>query len=58
MRQEAKNVEIEIRNAPESVTIDDENNKIDVLSKSLGEINLRYKTVNRKLNLLMKRKRS
>ncbi|WP_214607636.1 hypothetical protein, partial [Mycobacterium tuberculosis] len=36
------------RNAPDSVDIEEENIKIDNLTKSLGEIELRLKTANRK----------
>jgi len=49
-------LEVEIRNAPESVDIDDENNKIDLLTKKLGEIDLRYKTNNKKLSIKMDEK--
>jgi DNA sulfur modification protein DndD len=51
LQQELDSLEIEIRNAPESMNIDEENNKIDLLSKTLGEINLRFKTVNKKLTV-------
>jgi DNA sulfur modification protein DndD len=41
--------ETEIRNAPEAVNIEEENKKIDLLSNKQGEINLRYKTIAKKL---------
>ncbi|MGG3563176.1 DNA sulfur modification protein DndD [Neobacillus rhizosphaerae] len=50
LNQEAESVEIEIRKAPEAVKLDEENNKIDLLTKTLGEINLRLKSINSKLN--------
>jgi DNA sulfur modification protein DndD len=50
LNHEAESVEIEIRNAPEAVKLDEENNKIDLLTKTLGEVNLRLKSINSKLN--------
>lgn len=47
-QQEADALEVEIRNAPEAVNIEEENNKIDFLTKSLGEVNLRAKVLNKK----------
>ncbi len=49
-QQELNDLEMEIRNAPESVSTDEENNKIDLLVRKTGEINLRLKSVNSKLN--------
>lgn len=45
-------LEQEIRNAPESVDITEENNKIDELTKELGELSLRYKANLSKLKRL------
>lgn len=50
LQQELDILEVEIRNAPESVNIEEENNKIDLLSKALGETNLKLKTITKKLN--------
>ncbi|MDM5280708.1 DNA sulfur modification protein DndD [Paenibacillus silvae] len=44
--------ESEIRNAPESVDIEEENEKIDNLTKMLGEVELRLKSATRKINTL------
>ncbi|TWD92191.1 DNA sulfur modification protein DndD [Neobacillus bataviensis] len=49
LQQELDSLEIEIRNAPEAVNIEEENKKIDLLGKKLGEIDLKYKTVSKKL---------
>ncbi|WP_026585252.1 DNA sulfur modification protein DndD [Bacillus sp. J33] len=50
LQQEYDNLEIEIRNAPEAVNVEEESNKIDLLAKKLGEIYLRFKTISSKLN--------
>lgn len=50
LQQKLNSIEIEIRNAPEAVDIKDENRRIDVLTKKQGEINLKIKSVNKKLN--------
>ncbi|WP_043931898.1 DNA sulfur modification protein DndD [Bacillus sp. EB01] len=50
MNQDLNAIEIEIRNAPESVNIEEENQKIDLLVKKVGEYNLRLRSVNVKLN--------
>ncbi|MDY7990286.1 DNA sulfur modification protein DndD [Paenibacillus polymyxa] len=44
--------ESEIRKAPESVDIEEENEKIDNLTKMLGEVELRLKSATRKINTL------
>lgn len=43
-------LEIEIRNAPETIDISAENERIDILTKKLGELNLKYKSIIAKLN--------
>lgn len=48
--------ESQIRNAPESVDIELENDKIDNLTKMLGEVELRLKSVTRKINTLSEEK--
>ncbi|MCU5462898.1 DNA sulfur modification protein DndD [Bacillus cereus] len=47
---ELEALEIEIRNAPETVDISQENERIDILTKKLGELNLKYKSIIAKLN--------
>ncbi|KKK39221.1 ATPase [Mesobacillus campisalis] len=49
-QQDLDRIEIEIRNAPEAVNIDGENKKIDLLVQKSGELNLKLKSVNQKLN--------
>ncbi|WP_339298680.1 DNA sulfur modification protein DndD [Paenibacillus sp. FSL R5-0623] len=44
--------ESEIRKAPESVDIEEENERIDNLTKMLGEVELRLKSATRKINTL------
>ncbi|MCZ8538305.1 DNA sulfur modification protein DndD [Paenisporosarcina quisquiliarum] len=51
LQQSLNSLELEIRSAPESVDLDEENNKIDLLTKKLGEIDLRYKSIMKKLSL-------
>lgn len=53
LSQEYNDLEIEIRNAPESVNLDSENDKIDILTKSLGEIDSKNKAVKKKLRVLL-----
>lgn len=50
LQQELDALEIEIRKAPESVNIDKENNKIDLLTKKLGEFDLKRKAIQKKYN--------
>ncbi|MGD6873735.1 DNA sulfur modification protein DndD [Sutcliffiella horikoshii] len=50
LQQELEALEIEIRKAPESVNIDKENNKIDLLTKKLGEFDLKRKAIQKKYN--------
>ncbi|HDX9588868.1 TPA: DNA sulfur modification protein DndD [Bacillus pseudomycoides] len=50
LNQELEALEIEIRNAPETVDISVENDSIDLLTKKLGEYNLKLKSINAKLN--------
>lgn len=49
LQQEIQSIETEIRNAPEAVDIEDENKKIDILTKKQGELNLKIRSVNKKL---------
>jgi len=53
LNQSLEQVELELRNAPESVNIDEENNKIDLFTKDLGQNALRLKSVNSKLSKLL-----
>ncbi|MBM7691632.1 DNA sulfur modification protein DndD [Peribacillus deserti] len=50
LQQELEALEVEIRNAPESVDIEEENERIDLLTKAVGEKNLRLKSLNLRLN--------
>lgn len=50
LQQQLERIEIEIRNAPEAVNFEEENKKIDHLTKTLGELNLKAKVLNKKLN--------
>lgn len=56
LQQQLNSIEIEIRNAPETVNIEDENKKIDLLGKKVGEYQLRLKTINNKLNIANEQK--
>lgn len=46
---ELESLEIEIRNAPESVDITQENNKIDIYTKKVGEIDIRLQVLRKKI---------
>jgi DNA sulfur modification protein DndD len=48
-QQELNLLEVEIRNAPEAVNIDKENEKIDMLVKKVGVIDNRLKIINAKI---------
>lgn len=48
LEQELQSIEQEIRNAPEMVETEEDNLKLDVYTKKLGEIDLRLKTINPK----------
>lgn len=48
--------ESEIRNAPDSVDIEEENEKIDNLTKMLGEVEMKLKSTVRKINTLSEEK--
>ncbi|WP_404448099.1 DNA sulfur modification protein DndD [Sutcliffiella horikoshii] len=50
LQQELDALEIDIRKAPESVNIDKENNKIDLLTRKLGELDLKRKAIQKKYN--------
>ncbi|MFY4775831.1 DNA sulfur modification protein DndD [Metabacillus sp. RGM 3146] len=52
LSQEFNELDNEIRNAPDTVNIEEENNKIDLLTKSYGEIDSKYKSVMLRLNKL------
>jgi len=52
LENEIVTTENEIRNAPNTVDIEDENNKIDSITKRIGAESLRIKSVNKKLNRL------
>ncbi|USK86063.1 DNA sulfur modification protein DndD [Peribacillus asahii] len=56
LQQDYSALEIEIRNAPEAVNIAEENNMIDHLTTALGEINLRSKTISKKLKNALEEK--
>lgn len=56
LQQELNKLEFEIRNAPESVDIDDENKSIDMLVKTVGEIDLKLKVLNKKLRTAIEEK--
>jgi DNA sulfur modification protein DndD len=50
LQQELHTLEIEIRNAPEAVNIEEENNKIDLLTSKLGEVKLKFSNISKKLS--------
>jgi DNA sulfur modification protein DndD len=50
LTQDIERLEADIRNAPESVDITEENEKLDILTKKLGEIELKLKSVLNKIN--------
>ncbi|AYA76014.1 DNA sulfur modification protein DndD [Bacillus sp. Y1] len=50
LKNELGQIEVEIRNAPESVDISLENNKIDILTMKLGQLNLKNKSLLSKIN--------
>lgn len=56
LENEMSTIENKIRNAPEAVDIEEENNKIDTLTKDAGAISLRIQTYNRKLTRLKNQK--
>lgn len=49
-------IEQELRNAPESVDISEENKVIDIYTRKLGELNLKLKSVNNKIHNLKEAK--
>lgn len=51
LQLEYNELESQIRNAPEAVDLEKENSKIDLLTKKYGEINLRHKAIDNKLNI-------
>ncbi|MDC7721645.1 DNA sulfur modification protein DndD [Priestia megaterium] len=50
LQQELDKLESDIRNAPEAVNIEEENERIDLLVEKSGEINTKFKALNRRLN--------
>ncbi|MEH7158957.1 DNA sulfur modification protein DndD [Neobacillus drentensis] len=50
LQQELNSLEVEIRNAPEAVNIEEENNKIDLLTSKLGEVKLKFNNITKKLS--------
>lgn len=50
LQQEIDLIEKEIRNAPEAVDIEDDNRKIDTLTKKIGALNLKLKAINKKID--------
>ncbi|GAA0503198.1 DNA sulfur modification protein DndD [Salinibacillus aidingensis] len=49
IEEQLRNLEIEIRDAPETVDIEEENKKIDSLTQQIGEFKLRLKTINKRI---------
>ncbi|MED3896436.1 DNA sulfur modification protein DndD [Priestia aryabhattai] len=56
LQQELDKLESDIRNAPEAVNIEEENERIDLLVEKSGEINTKFKALNRKLNNALEEK--
>ncbi|MGG0338153.1 DNA sulfur modification protein DndD [Priestia aryabhattai] len=50
LQQELNKLEFDIRNAPEAVNIEEENKKIDVLVKRSGELESKFRTLNKRLS--------
>jgi DNA sulfur modification protein DndD len=50
LQQELNSLEVEIRNAPEAVNVEEENNKIDLLTSKLGEVKLKFSNISKKLS--------
>ncbi|KPL57689.1 DNA sulfur modification protein DndD [Rossellomorea vietnamensis] len=53
LTQEYNGLEIEIRNAPESVNLEEENDTIDRLTKIVGELDSKHRLINKKLRDLL-----
>ncbi|WP_379135219.1 DNA sulfur modification protein DndD [Paenibacillus sp. sgz500958] len=49
-------IETELRNAPESVDLQNENNKIDMLTKKIGVMDAKFRSINSKLQNLKEEK--
>lgn len=49
-------IETELRNAPESVDLQDENNKLDLLTKKIGVLDVKLRSTNAKLQNLKEEK--
>ncbi|MCJ7989290.1 DNA sulfur modification protein DndD [Priestia sp. OVS21] len=56
LQQELDKLESDIRNAPEAVNIEAENERIDLLVEKSGEINTKFKALNRRLNNALEEK--
>ena len=56
LQQELDKLELDIRNAPEAVNIEEENERIDLLVEKSGEINTKFKALNRRLNNALEEK--
>lgn len=56
LQQELDKLESDIRNAPEAVDIEEENERIDLLVEKSGEINTKFKALNRRLNNALEEK--
>ncbi|MGI8368622.1 DNA sulfur modification protein DndD [Priestia megaterium] len=56
LQQELDKLESDIRNAPEAVNIEEENERIDLLVEKSGEINTKFKALNRRLNNALEEK--
>ncbi len=53
LTQEYNALEIEIRNAPEAVNLEEENDTIDRLTKIVGELDSKHRLINKKLRYLL-----
>ncbi|MFN7252937.1 MAG: DNA sulfur modification protein DndD [Anaerobacillus sp.] len=56
LNSELEAIEVDIRNAPESVDISQENGKIDVFTKKIGEIDLKLQVVRKKIAIAKEKK--
>ena len=53
LTQEYNGLELEIRNAPEAVNLEEENDTIDRLTKIVGELDSKHRLINKKLRDLL-----
>lgn len=56
LKVEIDSIETQIRNAPESIDIEEENNKIDIITKKIGAVSLKLQSINKKLQKLKNQK--